>query len=92
MKYGTVEINWENDVVFKFNGVTIEYFGGGMLTDILGVKEFDKDGYVVLEMNYGEESYFFPETLENLGVSDKIDLKKKLSDIDGFKVIKRKSQ
>lgn len=91
MKYGTVEINWENDVVFKFNGVTIEYFGGGMLTDILGVKEFDKDGYIVLEMNYGEESYYFPETLENLGVSDKIDLNKKLSDIDGFKVIKRRS-
>lgn len=89
-KYGTVTLNWENDVVFRFNGITIEYFGGGLLTEILGVKEFDKDGYVVLDMNYGEESYFFPETLENLGLSGKIDLEKKLKDIVGFKVVRRR--
>lgn len=91
MKYGTVTINWQNNVVFKFNDVTIEYFGGGMLTDILRVNEFDKDGYISLEMNYGEETYYFPETLENLGVLDKIDLNKELSNIEGFKVVKRRS-
>lgn len=87
--YGTVTINSQNNVVFRFNDITIEYFGGGMLTDILRVNEFDKDGYVSLEMNYGEETYYFPETLENLGLLDNIDLKKKLSNIEEFRVIKR---
>lgn len=64
----------------------IEIFSSQILTEIKGVKEYHKEGYIVLEMNYGEEFYSLSEIIEDLGLSYSIDILKELSIIDRFEV------
>lgn len=60
------------------------------MTEIKRVKEYHKDGYIVLEMNYGEEFYSLFETIEDLGLSINIDILKELSTIDRFEIKNKK--
>lgn len=76
---GIISITDEGNVSFSFREFYIEVFGSRQLKQLLSVKEFNNEtGYFVLSTNYGEEFYCLEETLEDMGLSDKILVKEKL--------------
>lgn len=88
---GYIYINSLNNVVICFNDITIEYIGSQLLKEIKSILKFDKKiGYLEIETNYGEEFYCLKETLKDLNLENKIDLRLKLKNIQGFKILRRK--
>lgn len=85
---GVISITNEGNVSFSFSDFYIEIFGSRELKKIKSVKEFDKSvGYIVIDTNYGEEFYCLEETIEDMGLSDQIDISEKLSGITSFVVV-----
>ena len=83
-----ISITNEGNVSFSFNDFYIEIFGSRQLKTIKSVKEYDKStGCIVIDTNYGEEYYCLEETIEDMGLSDRIDIKEKLSGITSFVIV-----
>lgn len=84
---GYISITNEGTVSFAFNDFYIEVIASKQLKTINSVKEFDKsNGYIVIDTNYGEEFYCLVETIEDMGLSEQIDVKEKLSGIDSLEI------
>lgn len=82
---GIIKITREGNISFKLNAFYIEIFGSAQLERILSVTEFDKEtGYIALETNYGEEFYCLSETVDNMDLSHKFNIKEILKDCDGW--------
>lgn len=85
---GYISITNEGNVSFSFDDFYIEIIASKQLKTIKSVKEFDKScGYIVLETNYGEEFYCLEETIEAMGLSDQINVREKLADIDSIVIV-----
>lgn len=85
---GYVSITNEGNVSFSFSDFYIELFGSKQLKVIKSVKEYDKSiGYIVIDTNYGEEFYCLEETIEDMGLSELININEKLENINSFFVV-----
>ena len=74
-----------NNIVARFNAIQIESAAPKNLKEISEVKEFDVDGYFVLETNYGEEYLDLQYVLDELECEE-IKLAEELSGIIKFEI------
>lgn len=74
------------NVCFQIGAFHIEYTASNELTEIKGVLEYTKTGYVVIDTNYGEEFYDFEHTLKEMGLSERYNIKEIMSSIDAWEV------
>ncbi len=85
---GIIKITREGNVSFTFGDFYIEIFGSRELLKIKAVKEFDKKtGYIVLDTNYGEEFYCLSETVDNMDLAHKFNIKEIFKDCDGWMLL-----
>ena len=83
-----IKMTNEGNVSFSFQDFYIEVFGSRQLKQIKSVKEYDNEiGYFVLDTNYGEEFYCLKETIEDMGLSDRITIKDKLKHCDMWVIL-----
>ncbi len=84
---GYIKITNEGNISFSFKDFYIEIFGSRELNEIKAVKEYDKKtGYIVLDTNYGEEFFCLEETIEAMGLSEKINVSEKLKSCDKWEI------
>lgn len=85
---GYISITNEGNVSFSYQDFYIEIFGSRQLTEIKSVTEYDREtGYIVIDTNYGEEFYCLEETLEEMNLADKVNIKDKLKDCKEWVVL-----
>lgn len=89
-RVGRVYINNQNNVAFDFNNIHIEILGMANLKEILSVSCYEKDGYIVLDTNYGEEPFELGAVIEDLHLGSYIDIEKELRNIETFVILRRR--
>ena len=77
--------NRGNYIIVEFNGYQIESLAPIKLTEVKEVKQFDTEGYFVLDTNYGEEYLDLAYVLDELGCNT-IRLGEELSKVNKFAV------
>lgn len=73
------------NVCFDLGKLHLEFIASAILTEIKGVLEYDKTGYIVIDTNYGEEFYDLGEAIKELGIDKYYDISEIMSSITNWR-------